>query len=218
MPETALLMPQPDRIRAAAEELERCRRALAKCGSNVVAELLRPCDAFYEDDHYPEGDVIDRDAGSQYYYHAHRGIEQEHGHFHTFARLDETDDCGDDGNFVHLVAISMDPWGEPTGLFTTNRWVTGGQWLDAHALEPLLGQFEVEHAWPSWPTNRWLTALLQLYHNEIMLLLKQRDTALLTVKASAPEGNCLENRAHEVLSFMPIELEAKLAEALRAGW
>ncbi|MEE8227011.1 MAG: hypothetical protein V3R30_09335, partial [Kiloniellales bacterium] len=64
-------------------------RVLAKTGDNVVGELLRGYETFYEWDHYPKGDVYDRETHAQYYYHAHvveQRFPNEHGHFHTFVR------------------------------------------------------------------------------------------------------------------------------------
>ncbi|HSR70967.1 MAG TPA: hypothetical protein VLL72_01180, partial [Kiloniellales bacterium] len=64
-------------------------RVLARTGDNVVGELLRDHDTFYEWDHYPPGDVYDRESHAQYYYHAHPPEQRfpgEHGHFHTFLR------------------------------------------------------------------------------------------------------------------------------------
>lgn len=58
--------------------------------------------------------VYDRDSQAQYYYHAHREGDLEHGHFHTFIRA-----------IAQLIAVSMDAWGQPIGLFVGNRWVTG---------------------------------------------------------------------------------------------
>ena len=37
---------------------------------------------------------------------------------------------GDDA-ISHLIAISMDAWGDPIGLFATNRWVTDETWYPA---------------------------------------------------------------------------------------
>jgi hypothetical protein len=122
----------------AGNELDNCARALTKGGINVVGEVLRGQGTFYEMDHYPEGDVYDPDHHAQYYYHAHREDADEHGHFHTFVRgsalpedmmpatgFQETQPWprGEDA-VAHLVAVSMDAWGKPIGLFATNRWVT----------------------------------------------------------------------------------------------
>ena len=73
-------------MQAAGYEVRECHRVLKKGGANIVGELLRGSETFYEYDHYPDGDVYDDETFSQYYYHAHRGLPGEHGHFHTFVR------------------------------------------------------------------------------------------------------------------------------------
>ena len=55
---------------AGAQVLE-CYRVLMKTDANIVGEVLREPDEFFEWDHYPEGDVYDFETHSQYYYHAH---------------------------------------------------------------------------------------------------------------------------------------------------
>jgi len=37
-----------------------------------------------EFEHYPPDDLVDVRKGSQFYYHAHRDGDQEHGHLHLF--------------------------------------------------------------------------------------------------------------------------------------
>ena len=153
---------------AGVEVLE-CRRVLLRGGLNVVGEVLRGHDAFVEMEHYPPDDVFDADSHAQYYYHAHRGAA-EHGHFHTSLRAGGMPDGvapaqagtasepwpeGEEA-ISHLVAVSMDAWGEPIGLFACNRWVTGESWYAAEDVIRMLERFEIDHAWPSWPANRWL--------------------------------------------------------------
>lgn len=201
----------------AAVEVAECQRVLAKPGLNVVGELLRGHDTFYEDDHYPTGDVFDAVTGSQYYYHAHRGIELEHGHFHTFLRghgllsqevagssLEASEAPGDD-ILVHLVGVSMDPWGKPMALFATNQWVTGESWLPAPELEGLLPNFEIDHAWPSWPVNRWITALLTLFRPQVRALLAQRDAVVEDWARRHPEGEALQDRRLELTGWIAID-------------
>ena len=152
---------------AAGEEVTECLRVLAKADLNIVGECLKNQGTFYEFDHYPEGDVYDEETHAQYYYHAHRGVAGEHGHFHTFVRAKGMPDKlipvaydGDvewpqgDDVLSHLVAVSMDRYGLPLGLFTTNRWVTGENWFTAQDTIRLLDAFIIDHAHPSWPVNR----------------------------------------------------------------
>ena len=40
-------------------------------GDNIVSELLRDVETYFEWDHDPPGDVYDTQTYSQFYYHAH---------------------------------------------------------------------------------------------------------------------------------------------------
>ena len=55
----------------------------------------------------------------------------------------------------HLVAISMDKWGLPIGLFTTNRWVTAENWYEAADVVAMLDCFDIDlmPAPPGLPTD-----------------------------------------------------------------
>ncbi len=167
---------------AAGEEILECYRVLRKTGDNVVGEVLRDQGKFYEWNHYPNGDVYDSETHAQYFYHAHptelRG--GEHGHFHTFLRAkgmppgtapvpndgDTEWPAGDDA-LSHIVGIAMDSKGYPIGLFTANRWVTGETWYAARDVRAMLDRFVIDPARPSWPVNRWITAMLRLFRPQI---------------------------------------------------
>ncbi len=204
-------------MREAAIEVAEGQRVLAKAGLNVVGELLRGHDTFYEDDHYPTGDVFDGETGSQYYYHAHRGIELEHGHFHTFLRgpgllgagadvtAAQADSVPGHDDLVHLVGVSMDPWGFPMALFATNQWVTGESWLPAVELDPLLPNFAIDHAWPSWPVNRWITGLLALFRPQLRALLAQRDAVVAQWQQKRPQSNALQDTGLELTGWLAID-------------
>ncbi|GGX86580.1 hypothetical protein GCM10007160_12400 [Litchfieldella qijiaojingensis] len=186
---------------AAREALE-CQRVLKKVGLNLVGEILKGQGKFVQFNHYPDGDVYDRDTGSQYYYHAHR--EGEHGHFHLFNRPARDNQQGKVKTPTHLIAISMDPWGLPIGLFTTNRWVTGEKWRRADKTLALADAFEIDHAWPSWPVNRWVTAMLRCYRPYLEVLLAHRDREIERLQAS--QDDVFENRDVEVIGQLPIDL------------
>ena len=206
--------------RAGAEVLE-CHRVLRKGGLNLVGEVLREQGTFYKTNHYPKGDVYDRDSHSQYYYHAHR--ENEHGHFHTFLRgkgmpedatpapeAAERDWPSGEKALAHIVAISMDKKGQPLGLFMTNRWVTGETWFPADQVAAMMNRFAIDHAYPSWPVNRWITAMLRLYRAQIEMLLAERDAALEARRAAYPDRDVFEDRDFEVLAQCPIDLKAQI--------
>jgi hypothetical protein len=150
--------------------------------------VLRGHGTFYEWDHYPPGDVYDQETHSQYYYHTHpvelRG--GEHGHFHTFLRPK--------GMPKGVRPISMDRAGYPTRLFTTNRWVTGEAWYDAEGVIRMLDRFEIDHARPSWPTNRWVTGMIRLFRPQIAALIHERDQGVARWAAQHPGENVYEDR------------------------
>ena len=213
-------------LRAGAEVLE-CHRVLRKGGLNVVGEVLKAQGQFVKLNHYPKGDVYDRDSHAQYYYHAHRS--GEHGHFHTFLRAKGMPPAAQrpvpeaasrdwpkgDKALAHLIAISMDKHGFPIRMFTTNRWVTGETWYPGTAVKAMVPYFEIDHAYPSWPTNRWLTAMLRLFRPQIMTLIDQRDTVLADHAARHPERDVWEDKSLEVLSEIDVNVERQI-KALQA--
>lgn len=211
-------------MQIAAREVLECRRVLRRGGLNVVGEVLRGQGEFFELEHYPHDDVLDKDSHAQYYYHAHRG-EVEHGHFHCFMRAGGFAEgaqavdwplasapwpTGDDA-ICHLVAISMDAWGEPIGLFATNRWVTDESWYPASEVIRMLEGFEVDHAAPSWPVNRWLGAMLRLYRPWVAGLLRHRDEVVAAHASVSPADDTLEDRSLEITGYIHIEVDALAA-------
>jgi len=205
------------------KQIAECYRVLEKNNSNIVHAFLRYCGKFYQWDHYPKGDVYDHETYCQYYYHTHPQTYHdsatpsipEHGHFHVFIRQagipksiiplalpskwqQKTDDI------CHLVAIAMDTNGFPVRLFTVNRWVTGETWYAAKSVIKLLKYFVIDQAWPSWPTNLWLTAMIKLHYKEIAKILMARDEVLANWQSQHREDNPFENRCLDVLSFVDI--------------
>lgn len=190
-----------EKIQAAREALF-CEAVLAKSADNVLLETLRGAPSVEAWSHYPPGDVYDRDSGAQWYYHCHSPATdgREHGHFHCFLRP-----SGDKGPVHHLVAVGVDPYGKLIRLFTVNHWVVGDDWLDADGTVPLLERFDAELARPSYLVNRWLTAVLRLYRDEIAVLIQARDGVLATHQA--PAGTEVrEDRALEVTSELAVDL------------
>jgi len=215
---------------AAGERVLECHRVLAKSGSNVVAEVLRGQGTFYEFDHYPAGDVYDPESHSQYYYHSHR--EGEHGHFHTFLReKGMPEDCRPvpqseadfmterDDRLSHLIAISMNRAGFPIRLFTTNRWITADNWYTADDVTKMLNRFEMDLAWPSWPANIWVTAMLRLFRPQIEELVRERDAAVANWQKKHPDTDAFEDRGCDITSVRKISVAAQIKrinEALMA--
>ena len=208
-------------MQAAGREVADCMRVLRKVNLNIVGEVLKDQGQFVRLTHYPQGDVYDRETHAQYYYHAHRS--GEHGHFHLFLRAKgmppgcapapeaaERDWPKGDQALSHLIAISMDKFGSPTGLFTTNRWVTAETWYPAADVIRMLPHFAVDHAWPSWPTNRWLTGMVRLFQPQIAELITQRDAALAARRETHPDRDVFEDREFEVLSETAIDVDGQM--------
>jgi len=213
----------------AGEEVNECYRVLKKGGINIVGELLKDQGTFYELDHYPKGDVYDEETHAQYYYHSHRGTAGEHGHFHTFLRQGAIPDgvrpvvydgdtkwpTGSDA-VCHLVAVSMDVYGFPIGLFSTNRWVTDEVWYAAGEVIGMLDLFDIDHAFPSWPVNRWLTAMFKLFRPEIEALIRHRDEVVEIWRQARPGTDIFEDRDFDITGQIRISVKDKL-ENLRAA-
>lgn len=205
------------------QQIRECYRVLKNGSSNIVWEILRQSEPFKQWDHYPKGDVFDRVTHSQYYYHAHPRTEEsqrpeysdENGHFHLFMRkngiplsiqaieIDRSDQPAGSkyDDICHLISISMDTQGYPIRLFTTNRWVSGETWYQAKDVITLLDYFNIDHAYPSWPVNLWISSMVRIYRDEIADLILQRDTAILAWKKMHPDSNPYEDRQLEITSF-----------------
>lgn len=211
-------------MRAAGAEITECYRVLAKAERNIVGEVLRGEGEFIELNHFPDDDVLDRDTQSQYYYHAHRGLDGEHGHFHTFMRppgmpegmqpiehKNASGPCPDGPEALsHLIGISMDAYGFPMGLFTTNRWVTDEAWYAAADVTQLLERFRIDHAAPSWPVNRWISAMFVLFRPQMRQLLIQRDATVAQWAAQHPGTDVFEDRALDIPSWVAISVEEQI--------
>ena len=211
----------------AGEEILECYRVLGKAKANIVSEILREQGEFIEWDHYPAGDVFDGETYSQYYYHAHRSEGREHGHFHVFLRyggmpagVHPVPNKGEEewplgkAAICHLIAISMDEYGFPIRLFTTNRWVTGETWYVAKDAIAMLDGFLIDHTWPSWATNRWISAMIKLYRPQIACLLEERDKTVAAWRGAHPNGDPFEDRALELTSSLDISVDTHM-ESIR---
>lgn len=229
---SGLTLVQLQTMQRAGQEIMECYRVLKKAELNIVGEVLRDSlnkgETFYEFNHYPDDDVYDNETHAQYYYHAHRGEVGEHGHFHAFLRpkgmpagvvpinYPATDPWpqGDEA-LSHLVAIAMDSYGYPTGLFTTNRWVTAEAWYPAEQVIQMLDRFVIDHAFPSLPVNCWISAMFVLFRPHIEALLKQRDEIVWAWAAAHPGKDVFEDRELDITSQIVISVEDTLREVER---
>ncbi len=216
----------------AGREVRDCQRVLAKTGDNIVGELLRGQGTFYEWNHYPPDDVHDLASHAQYYYHAHGGQERsgEHGHFHCFLRpkgmpagirpapVSAAPSSKDGAEpLSHLVAISMDDGGQAIELFTTNRWVTDETWYRARDVIAMLDRFVIDVAHPSWPVNRWITAMIRLFRPQIEQLVWERDRAVAAWQRRDAASDVFEDRRLEVTSKIAISVEDQIGRLQAAA-
>jgi len=202
---------------------------LQKGGLNIVGEVLKGQGEFYELEHYPKDDVFDGETWSQYYYHAHRSEATENGHFHTFLRqpgmpagLSPVPYNGTEfwpegsDSLTHLIGISMDAYGFPLGLFATNRWVTAEAWYRADDIIVMLDYFKIDHAYPSWPVNLWISAMLILFRPQIEALLQQRDQVIADWECRYPGIDVYEDRRLELTGYTTINVEQQIRSIVAA--
>jgi len=206
-------------------------RVLGRTGDSVVGEMLKSRPEFNVWDHYPENDVIDPNTHGQFYYHAHPKAQRagEHGHFHLFIRQEGIPKAirparigfpnglsKFDNPMCHLVAISMNANSMPIGLFTTNRWVTEDPWYLAADTIALLDRFNMDTAYPSWPVNRWMTAMAVLFRPQIEALLTRRDEKIDRWRKQNPTKNPFTAESLEIISALKISLKDQIAAIQRA--
>lgn len=182
----------------AAQEMAYCSAILARSNTSILHKIL-PAQGLVTWKHYPEKDVYDPISGAQWYYHCHDNskLDNEHGHFHCFVRPD-----GKDSDPCHLIAVGVDARSRLKRLFTVNQWVVGGKWYDAQTTNQYLDRFNAELAEPEFLVNRWLTAVLTYYEDEIISLNIERDEYIRSLKQ--PLVEIMADRNIEVLSELDI--------------
>ena len=212
-----------EQMQSAALEVVECIRVLTKSGGNLVGEVLRGNGDFTQWEHYPPDDIYDDESQAQYYFHAHAPESREdpdYGHFHTFLRIEGMPEgtkparlpkgwaksAKEDNQLCHLIAISMTQEGLPECLFTTNRWVTAETWYKAADVIAALDHFNVDLAYPSWPLNRWISAMFVLYRPQIEQLLRERDARVEQWRKSHRDKDIFEDRDLEITSKLNISL------------
>ena len=164
----------------------------------------------------------------------------EHGHFHAFLRprgmplgtrplimpelaiadapaapaappAPQPNQGADNDEFSHLAAIAMTPAGEPVRLFTTNRWVTGETWYAAADVAAMFDRFVIDLARPSWPLNRWITALFTLFRPQLVALVHARDESVMAFRRRRRgKVHVLDDRRLEIASVVDIDVDEQI--------
>lgn len=198
---------------------------------NILTSVLASVEdePFTQWQHYPPGDVHDRDSGALWFYHAHEEDKiarpwDEHGHFHLFAYSEHAtgdatpiklppDPNYEDGGLCHLIALSFNNAGIPVNLFTVNRWVAMEWMYPADTVISMLDKFQIANPIDGKEkyhlTSRWLIALLKVYRPQIEWSLHQRDIMIKHLQSIDPEG-WSEDENVEVLSAVPFDLAAQI--------
>lgn len=174
-------------------------------------------------EHYPDDDARDRETRSRWYYHVHAPGDRdpaEHGHFHLFLHRTQMDEGaeiiaapaeGDDAPALvaHIAGLSIDRQGIPITWFATNRWVTDEFMHPAEVLTAHLDCFNVDHTDEDDAVNRFLTAMVALYRDELGQLLRERDAALACLqKVAGPES--IYESGNAVLASLAIDIDDKI--------
>jgi hypothetical protein len=164
----------------------------------------------------------------------------EHGHFHAFLRprgmpvgtrplimpelaiadapaapvappAPQPNQGADNDEFSHLAAIAVNAAGEPVQLFTTNRWVTGETWYAAADVAAMLDRFVIDLAQPSWPLNRWVTALFALFRPQLIELVHARDETVMSFRRRRRgKVHVFEDRRLELTSTIDIDVDEQI--------
>lgn len=222
------------------EDMVAVLQEAAEAEYHVLTDVLASVEdePFTQWQHYPPGDVHDRDNGALWFYHAHEEDKlarpwEEHGHFHLFTYTEHAPENAEplalppepdyeNGGLCHLVAVSFNNSGIPVQLFTVNRWVAMEWQYPADVVISMIDRFRIENPIDGKEkydlTSRWLMALLKVYRPQIEWALRERDALIASMKADDPD-NWSEDETVEVLSAVTFDFAGqidRIEEALAA--
>ena len=195
--------------------------AMARQGRPLMLRVL-PGEGAHFWEHYPDDDARDSRTRSRWYYHVHAPGERdpaEHGHFHLFLHRSQIDPAatplaipaeGEDApaHVAHIAGLSIDRSGIPISWFATNRWVTDEFLYPAETVIAHLGRYDVDNTPEDALVNRFLTAMVALYREELADLLRERDSKLAEITSKHGLAAC--EAGNDLLANCPINLDAKI--------
>ena len=179
--------------------------------------------------HYPAKDARDTRCRSRWYFHAHSNPSHDHqtqesaavGHFHLFLHRTQLpqdiepkvwppqrEHCK--AHVAHIAALSVDREGKPLSWFSVNRFVTNEFLYPATSMIDHLPDFNVEHTQEDGLVNRFLTAMVALFRDEVTELLIERDAIQSELETRFGADAYEKPSGVEVLARKTINLEAKL--------
>lgn len=209
----------------ASQILEAQQQMTSSKGKNILHYTLRKKRRHERMNHYPKGDRIDHNTGSQYFYHCHRENfeSKEHGHFHCFLRYKHIPkrikpaplhdwDKYIDNPMTHLVAIGMNQFGQPIRLFTVNRWVTSEIWYNAEHIPYFLKRYKMTLMDdPYWRVlDQWVEGMLHLFSPQIIWLHQERDNRIHLHQQNGSIDNPYTDHELEELSEISIDLKKQI--------
>lgn len=174
--------------------------------------------------HYPDNDARDEHTKSRWYYHVHAPGNRdpdEHGHFHLFLHRTQLKDGttpvvippeGEDAkaHVTHVIGLSIANSGIPRAWFATNRFVTNEFLYSADDMIEHLDLYNVDNTKEDDLVNRFVTAMVALYREEIADLLRQRDARQAELVAEHGDIAYEPKSRVEVLAQIPIDLDEKI--------
>ena len=87
--------------------------------------------------------------------------------------------------------------------------MTDETWFAASDVIAMLDRFVVDLARPSWPVNRWITAMIDLFRPQIEMLIEARDRVVLQ-RARRLGRDVYDDRDLEVTAVCPIDIDAQI--------
>lgn len=189
-----------------AYNLFNCIQEFADQNTNPILQILNGTEVITPYQHYPENSFSFANNNWRCFYHCHDYLdknEQEHGHLHFFTLIN--------GQWSHVVALSMNSLGQPVSWFNTNKWVTEGEWLSTNEfynqLETLIFNSNLSLL------ERWLISLLLFYKGHIESVFKQRDQYLRSLSPRKAQDIFTDREIYH-LSHINIELTNDLTQEL----
>ncbi|MDP3338105.1 MAG: hypothetical protein Q8S51_15090, partial [Rhodoferax sp.] len=70
---------------------------------------------------------------------------------------------------------------------------------------------QIDHAAPSWPVNRWISAMFVLFRPQMRQLLSQRDATVAQWAAQHPGTDVFEDRALDITSWVAISVAGQIS-------